>query len=351
MAGGVGSRFWPYSRQNKPKQFLDFFGTGKSLLQLAVDRLLPLIPKSNVIIVTNVQYKQLVLDSFPWMDERQVLCEPARRNTAPCITYAVSRIQALTDKANIIIAPSDHLVLQEETFRQTIATGLDFISNNDVLLTLGIKATRPETGYGYIQIDTDSQLRGINKVKTFTEKPNRELAEMFLKSGEFLWNSGMFLWNLQAITHALQTYVPHIWNKFQAGRDYMATPQEDAFIQDMFPSCDNISIDYGLMEKADNVYVLEADFGWSDLGTWGSLYEQSEKDPYGNVTLRCETALYDSHDNIIVLPKDKLAVIQGLNDFIVAESDNALLICRKDNEQQIRQFVNDAQMRFDGKYN
>ncbi len=351
MAGGVGSRFWPYSRQNKPKQFLDFFGTGKSLLQLAVDRLLPLIPKSNVIIVTNVQYKQLVLDSFPWMDERQVLCEPARRNTAPCIAYAVARIQALTDKANIIIAPSDHLVLQEETFRQTIATGLDFISNNDVLLTLGIKATRPETGYGYIQIDTDSQLRGINKVKTFTEKPNRELAEMFLKSGEFLWNSGMFLWNLQAITHALQTYVPHIWNKFQAGRDYMATPQEDAFIQDMFPSCDNISIDYGLMEKADNVYVLEADFGWSDLGTWGSLYEQSEKDPYGNVTLRCETALYDSHDNIIVLPKDKLAVIQGLNDFIVAESDNALLICRKDNEQQIRQFVNDAQMRFDGKYN
>lgn len=351
MAGGIGSRFWPYSRQDKPKQFLDFFGTGKSLLQLTVERLLPLVPKDNILIVTNVQYKSLVLETFTWMKEQQVLCEPVRRNTAPCIAYAIARIKAITNHANIIIAPSDHLVLQEDAFRKTIEAGLEFISNNNALLTLGIKATRPETGYGYIQIDPDNQLQGINKVKTFTEKPNRELAEMFLRTGEFLWNSGMFLWNLDAITTALHTYIPSIWDKFQAGIQYMATPEEDAFIQDMFPSCANISIDYGLMEKANNVYVLEADFGWSDLGTWGSLYEQSEKDENGNVTLRCETALYDSHNNVIVMPQGKLAVVQGLNEYIIAESENVLLICRKECEQQIRQFVNDAQMRFNGKYN
>ncbi len=351
MAGGVGSRFWPYSRQDKPKQFLDFFGTGKSLLQLTVDRFLPVVPKEHILVVTNVQYKKLVLDCFPWMDETQVLCEPARRNTAPCIAYAVARIQAMADEANIVIAPSDHLVLQEESFRATIMEGLEFISENDALLTLGMKATRPETGYGYIQIDTENSLCGVRKVKTFTEKPNRELAEMFLRSGEFLWNSGMFLWNLKAITKAMQTYLPDIWDKFRAGERFMGTDAEEEFIQEMFPSCANISIDYGLMEKADNVYVLAADFGWSDLGTWGSLYEQSGKDGAGNVSLRCETAFYDSHDNIVVLPKGKLAVIQGLDDYIVAESDNALLVCRKDCEQQIRQFVNDAQVRFDGKYN
>lgn len=351
MAGGVGSRFWPYSRQDKPKQFLDFFGTGKSLLQLTVDRLLPLVPKEHILVVTNVQYKKLVLDCLPWINEKQILCEPARRNTAPCIAYAIARIRAMAQNANIIIAPSDHLVLQEESFRATIAEGLEFIVDNDALLTLGMKVTRPETGYGYIQIDTDNALYGVKKVKTFTEKPNRELAEMFFQSGEFLWNSGMFLWNLDAITKALQTFLPDIWDKFQAGVHLMGTPAEDNFIQEMFPSCANISIDYGLMEKADNVYVLAADFGWSDLGTWGSLYEQSEKDRDGNVSLKCETAYYDSHDNIVVLPHNKLAVIQGLNDYIVAESDNALLICRKDSEQQIRQFVNDAQVRFDGKYN
>lgn len=349
MAGGVGSRFWPFSRNERPKQFLDFFGTGKSLLQMTVDRFRPLVPIEHILIVTNVQYKHIVLEQIPDLQEQQVLCEPARRNTAPCIAYATARIGALTDRANIVVAPSDHLVLQEDIFRTTIETGLRFVEEHDALLTLGMRPTRPETGYGYIQKSTNEDC--LCRVKTFTEKPNRELAEMFFSSGEFLWNSGMFLWNLQSIEKAFARHLPDIADKFSKGKDKMATSAEDAFIQEMFPSCANISIDYGLMEKADNVYVLAADFGWSDLGTWGSLYELSEKDQNGNVSLKCETAFYESKNNIVVLPNDKLAVIQGIDDCIVAESENVLLICRKENEQNIRQFVNDAQVRFDGKYN
>lgn len=349
MAGGVGSRFWPFSRNERPKQFLDFFGTGKSLLQMTVDRFRPLVPTEQILIVTNVQYKNIVLEQIPDLQETQVLCEPARRNTAPCIAYATARINALSDEANIIVAPSDHLVLHEDVFRQTIEKGLQFVATHDALLTLGMQPTRPETGYGYIQKSEGDGT--LCRVKTFTEKPNRELAEMFIKSGEFLWNSGMFLWNLQSINKAFATHLPDIAEKFSKGASQMGTTAEDAFIQEIFPSCANISIDYGLMEKADNVYVLAADFGWSDLGTWDSLYDLSEKDGKGNVSLKCETAFYDSNGNIVVLPEGKLAVIQGIDDCIVAESDNVLLICKKENEQNIRQFVNDAQVRFDGKYN
>lgn len=349
MAGGVGSRFWPYSRNERPKQFLDFFGTGRTLLQMTVDRFRPLVEIEHILVVTNFQYKDLVLEQIPDMKPDQVLCEPARRNTAPCIAYAMAHIKALTDKANIIVAPSDHLILQETVFQTTLQEGLDFIENHDALLTLGMRPTRPETGYGYIQITAgDGALR---KVKTFTEKPNKELATVFLKSGEFLWNSGLFLWNLQAIDHALHQHLPHIVEIFDAGKTKMGTPEEQAFVQAEFPRCTNISIDYGLMEKADNVYVLAADFGWSDLGTWGSLYEMSQKDLQGNVFLHCQTAFYQSKDNIVVLPEDKLAVIEGLEGYIVVESDNALLICKKEDEQSIRQFVNDLTQRFDGKYN
>ena len=348
MAGGVGSRFWPFSRNNRPKQFLDFFGTGRSLLQLTFDRVRHLVPAENILIVSNVIYKDLILEQLPEITADQVLLEPNRRNTAPCIAYAVNRIKSMTDKANIIVAPSDHLIMKELDFLDTVRTGLDFVEKNNCLLTLGIKPSRPETGYGYIQIDEgDTNLR---RVKTFTEKPNAELAQVFFETGEFFWNSGIFLWNLQTIVKAFDELLPEVATKFEAGKDFFNTPQEQAFIDGMYPSCPNISIDYGIMEKASDVYVLCSDFGWTDLGTWGSLYEMSSKDQNENVTLKCKTVYYESEDNIVVLPSEKLAVIQDLKGYIVAESDNVLLICKRENEQKIRQYVNDINIQFEGKY-
>ena len=381
MAGGVGSRFWPFSRNKKPKQFLDFFGTGRSLLQMTIDRFRPIVPIENILIVTNVIYRDLVLEQIPDLKAEQVLCEPARRNTAPCIAYAAARIKAMakptpnpslkggeshsgtTNKIRIVVAPSDHLILQEETFRQTIQQGFDFIENNDALLTLGMKPTRPETGYGYIQMGEsigrpnglrDASLldngEGICKVKAFTEKPNLELAKVFLESGDFLWNSGIFIWSLDSILNAFQEFLPEMANKFAEGDKVMGTADEDAFIQQMFPTCPSISIDYGVMEKAKNVHVIPSDFGWSDLGTWGSLYELSDKDENENVTLHADATYYDSHGNIVTLPKGRLAVVQGLEDCIVAESDGVLLICKRDAEQQIRQFFMDAEVKYEGEF-
>ena len=373
MAGGVGSRFWPFSRNHKPKQFLDFFGTGRSLLQMTIDRFRPIVPIENILIVTNVLYRDQVLEQIPDLRSEQVLCEPARRNTAPCIAYAVAHISAMErrkaqlenresdmSKVKIVVAPSDHLILQEEKFRQTIEEGFDFIEKNDSLLTLGMKPTRPETGYGYIQRGEEAkgkeargeEARGeeIYKVKAFTEKPNLELAKVFLESGDFLWNSGIFLWSLDSIRSAFRTFLPEIASKFKEGEDRMGTAAEEEFIQDMFPTCPSISIDYGVMEKAQNVYVMPSDFGWSDLGTWGSLYELSEKDENENVTLHSDATYYDSHGNIVTLPKGHLAVVQGVEDCIIAESDGVLLICKRDAEQQIRQFFMDAEIQFGGKF-
>ena len=374
MAGGVGSRFWPFSRNKKPKQFLDFFGTGRSLLQMTIDRFRPIVPIENILIVTNVLYRDLVLEQIPDLKAEQVLCEPARRNTAPCIAYAAARIKAMEAKgerrkARIVVAPSDHLILQEDTFRQTIQQGFDFIENNDALLTLGMKPTRPETGYGYIQMgevareashsledareasySLEARGNDICKVKAFTEKPNLELAKVFLESGDFLWNSGIFIWSLDSILNAFHAYLPEMANKFAEGEKVMGTADEDAFIQQIFPTCPSISIDYGVMEKAKNVHVIPSDFGWSDLGTWGSLYELSDKDENENVTLHSDATYYDSHGNIVTLPKGHLAVVQGLEDCIVAESDGVLLICKRDAEQQIRQFFMDAEVKFEGKF-
>lgn len=372
MAGGIGSRFWPFSRQAKPKQFLDFFGTGRTLLQMTVDRFRPLVPIENVLIVTNVAYRDIILEQVPDLQPEQILCEPARRNTAPCIAYAVSHIKARQMRkaaadanwddlsnpeldANIVVAASDHLILKEEAFRETISSAFRFVHHNDAILTLGMRPTRPETGYGYIQylpehIDLTAG-EGIHKVKTFTEKPNLELAKVFVESGEFLWNSGIFIWNLRTICTALRAFMPEVADIFRQGEKKMATPEEEAFIQQMFPTCPNISIDYGVMEKAQNVYVMPSDFGWSDLGTWGSLYELSDKDVAGNVSLHSEAAFYDSHNNIVTLEPGKLAVIQGMEDMIVAEQEGVLLICKKEDEQRIKQFVGDAQERFEGKFN
>ena len=373
MAGGVGSRFWPFSRNHKPKQFLDFFGTGRSLLQMTVDRFRPIVPIENILIVTNVLYREEVLAQIPDMRAEQVLCEPARRNTAPCIAYAAARIEAMrrlsnkansTENVNIVVAPSDHLILQEDQFRLTIEQGFNFIQKHDALLTLGMKPTRPETGYGYIQRgeeatkqdDNNTTGEGIYKVKAFTEKPNLELAKVFLESGDFLWNSGIFVWSLRSIQDAFKQFLPEVAEKFMMGMEDnnqaspLGTAKEEAFIQDMFPTCPSISIDYGVMEKAQNVYVMPSDFGWSDLGTWGSLYELSEKDENSNVTLHCDATYYDSHGNIVTLPEGHLAVVQGLEDCIVAESEGVLLICKKDAEQQIRQFFMDAEMKHGGKF-
>lgn len=349
MAGGIGSRFWPFSRNERPKQFLDFFGTGRSLLQLTFDRFRHLVPAENILIVSNTIYKDLILEQLPEIKPSQILLEPNRRNTAPCIAYAVNRIKAIEENANIIVAPSDHLILQESEFIDTLKTGLDFIEKNDALLTLGMRPTRPETGYGYIQVSEGKT--NLRKVKTFTEKPNAELAQVFYESGEFVWNSGIFLWNLKAIDKAFSELLPAVATKFEAGKDIFNTAEEQDFIDNMYQSCPNISIDYGILEKADNVHVLCSDFGWSDLGTWGSLYDISTKDANANVTLKSNSTFYQSKGNIVVLPENKLAVIQDLEGYIVAESDNVLMICKMKDEQNIRQFVNDADVKFKGKYN
>lgn len=358
MAGGVGSRFWPFSRNEKPKQFLDFFGTGRSLLQMTIDRFRPIVPIENILIVTNILYRDLVLEQIPDLQTNQVLCEPARRNTAPCIAYATARIKAIakskkiSENVNIVVAASDHLILQEETFRDVISQCFAFIEEHKVLVTLGMKPTRPETGYGYIQIESGQSgvESNICKVKAFTEKPNLDMAKIFVESGDFLWNSGIFIWTLEAIESAFQIHMPELAQKFTQGAERMGTAEEDAFVQEIFPTCPSISIDYGIMEHAQNVYVMPSDFGWSDLGTWGSLYDLSEKDENANVSLHCDTTFYDSYGNIVTLPKGHLAVIQGLEDSIVAEANGVLLICKRNDEQQIRQFYMDAEVKFEGKF-
>ena len=368
MAGGVGSRFWPFSRENKPKQFLDFFGTGRSLLQMTVDRFRPIVPIENMFIVTNISYKQTILEQIPDLKESQILCEPARRNTAPCIAYATAHIRALCLRragltaanqdwtrpemqANIVVAASDHLILEEEKFRQTILKAFDFVSKHKAIATLGMHPTRPETGYGYIQRQPEMFAEGIYPVKTFTEKPNLEMAKVFLESGDFLWNSGIFIWSLETISEAFRVYLPEVADRFREGELLMGTDKEEDFIEEMFPKCPNISVDYGIMEKAENVYVLPSSFGWSDLGTWGSLYELSEKDAGQNVSLHSSALFYEATGNIVTLEHGKLAVVQGVDDMIVAEQQGVLLICKKAEEQRIKQFVADVQGRFEGRFN
>jgi mannose-1-phosphate guanylyltransferase len=349
MSGGIGSRFWPASRTNYPKQFLDFFGTGRSLLQQTFDRFRQIIPVENIFVVTNRSYKELTMEQIPELKESQILLEPQRRNTAPCIAFAANRIRAINPEANMVVAPSDHLILKEQDFLQRINEGLDFVNNHKTLLTLGMKPNRPETGYGYIQISTE-KIDNFAKVKTFTEKPNQELAKVFLESGEFLWNSGIFLWNVQTILSAFDELLPDIASRFNSGQSFFNTPKEAEFIDKIFPACPNISIDFGILEKASNVYVQTADFGWSDLGTWGSLHDLSDKDENNNAALKCQTLLYESHNNIISLPKGKLAVLHKMDGYIVAESGNVLMICKKEDEQEIRQFVIDAQLKIGDDY-
>ncbi len=345
MSGGVGSRFWPFSREERPKQFLDFFGTGRSLLQTTFDRFEKLIPIENIYIVTNDSYAEMTKEQLPKLADNQILKEPLRRNTAPAIAYAAFHIYAKDPTANIIVAPSDHLILKEDLFLKEIERGLQFVEKNPSLLTLGITPSRPETGYGYIQ-ESKENIDGINKVKTFTEKPNIDLAKVFYESGEFVWNSGIFLWNVQTIIDSFKEHLPDIYNKMNEGKDKFNTPQEKEFIDEAFPFCPNISIDYGILEKADNVYVIGSDFGWSDLGTWGALYEVSEKDDDENVSFNSKTLFFDSSDNVVTMSDNKVVVIQGLEGYIVAESENSLLICKKEEEQRIKHFVTEVKFKY-----
>ncbi|MBO5054458.1 MAG: mannose-1-phosphate guanylyltransferase [Muribaculaceae bacterium] len=351
MCGGIGSRFWPYSREERPKQFLDFFGTGRSLLAMTVDRFLPIVPIENIIIVTNSRYAPLVAKQLPDLPAENILLEPARRNTAPCIAWASYHILARDPEASIVVAPSDHLIMREREFEQAITSGLDFVENQDALLTLGIKPTRPETGYGYIQVGQAVQgCNNILKVKTFTEKPDRDLARVFVESREFFWNSGIFIWRANTIVSALHRHAPEVAAVMEHGIGLFNTPAEKSFIDENFPSCQAISIDYAVMEKASNVYVECVDLGWSDLGTWGSLYEISPKNRDANVTQNCAVMAYNSTGNIFALPSDKLVVVDSLKDYIIADSGDVLLICPKSEEQRIKLMVNDVKAAHGDRY-
>lgn len=346
MAGGIGSRFWPMSRTAYPKQFHDILGTGRTLIQQTYDRFLKICPKENILIVTNEQYKDLVLEQLEGMKEDQVICEPSRRNTAPCVAYANYRIEQMDPEANIIVAPSDHLILKEDAFFRTIERAIAQTNANDSLVTIGLKPSRPDTGYGYIQfLEEEGTVDGtVKKVKTFTEKPDHDTAQTFVDSGDFYWNSGIFIWSLKAIMNAFEDHLPDINDLFQEGRGKYGTDEEKAFIEITYQSCTNISIDYGVMEKARNVYVVLADLGWSDLGTWGSLYTHLELDKNGNAIIGNNVMLYNSSNNIVNVPKEKLVVLQGLNEHIVVDTGDILLVCKKQDEQKIKQFVNDVKV-------
>lgn len=349
MCGGIGSRFWPYSREGRPKQFIDFLGIGRTLLQMSYDRMLPMVPKENILIVTNEQYAAMVKEQLPDIGDSQILYEPTRRNTAPCIAWAAHHINAIDPEATMAVVPSDHLITRDQIFEESILRGFEFVESQPALLTLGIKPTRPETGYGYIQIGKEIE-PGISKVKTFTEKPDYEIAKVFVESGEFFWNAGIFLWRTSTILEAFRENAPEVARVFDAGAPFYNTPDEQAFINTAFPTCVSISIDYAVMEKSKQVYVECVEFGWTDLGTWKSLFDNSPKNRDGNVTQQCNILSYDSTGNIFAIKGEKLVVADGLKDYIVADADDVLLICPQSREQFIRQIVNDVRLNFGDKY-
>lgn len=339
MAGGIGSRFWPKSRQTMPKQFLDILGTGKSFIRHTFERFAKLIPAENFLVVTNQKYKALVLEHIPELSEEQILCEPIGRNTAPCIAYAAYTLQKLNPEAKMVVTPADHLILGEEEFRAIISECMEFTSSRNVLVTVGIKPTRPDTGYGYIQVSDNQPL---SKVKCFTEKPNLELAQTFIQCGEFFWNSGIFIWSVRSIIEAFEKYLPEHHALFTALQPALGNEAEREAVEKVFAECRAISIDYGVMEKADNVYVRCGEFGWSDVGTWGSVYQHSRKDRYANAVPAEGCYLYDTRSSIVQLPKDKIAVISGLKEYIVVDTEDVLMICPRSEEQSIKKFIDEV---------
>lgn len=347
MAGGIGSRFWPMSKSNRPKQFIDILGCGQTLIQQTYERFSKICPPENILVVTNEKYKDLCIEQLPELNKDQILCEPARRNTAPCIAYANQKIAAKDPHAVIIATPSDHVIFKEDLFYDNILSAINVAQQRPWLLTLGIRPHRPDTAYGYIQYDemqAHPQEKQVKKVKVFTEKPNIDLARSFIESGDFLWNSGIFIWTLESINCAMSKFLPDVYNIFSEGVGIYNTPKEHQFLERAYAVSKSISIDYGLMEKADNVYVLEADFGWSDLGTWDSMFDIRSKDEDNNAVVGENVMLYDSNNCFVHMPNEKLAVLQGLDGYIAVEEDNVLLVCRRTDEQHIRQFVTDIKM-------
>jgi mannose-1-phosphate guanylyltransferase len=348
MAGGVGSRFWPASREAKPKQFLDILGIGKSLLQMTYERFLPIIPKENIFIVTNAAYTDLIRQQLPDLTDNQILAEPSRNNTAPCVAYTAFKLRALNPGATFVIAPSDHLILKEDEFRRLISKSLDFAGSHNALMTLGITPSHPNTGYGYIEYSRrDADNDGIHKVKSFTEKPNLEKARDFVAAGNYLWNAGIFIWSVKSLLKAFENHAEDIFDVLKRGANAYNTEGEQNFINEHYPTTRSVSIDYAVMEKADNVYTLPGDFAWSDLGTWASLHMEGEKDAENNVVQGQNVILFETSNSLVRVPSDKLVILRGLDDFIVVDENEALLIYPKSKEQEIKQ-VTEAVKRLKG---
>ncbi len=341
MAGGVGSRFWPMSTAERPKQFLDVLGIGKSLIQMTFERLLNVAPKENIYVVTNTMYFDLVKEQLPFLTDAQILTEPLRKNTAPCIAYASAKIYAKNPNATLVVAPSDHLILKEENFIQTLNIAIDVANKDERLVTLGIKPTRPDTGYGYIEFSEEGDILPgqVNPVKHFREKPSKEMAELFLKSGNYYWNSGIFIWRAQSILNSLEKFKPDLFKLFAGDLSFYNTPNEQAKINQCFIDCEDISIDFAVMENAKNTDVVLANFDWSDLGTWGSLFTHLDKDFNGNAVIGDNVHIINSTNCIVNLPNNKLALIEGLDNHIVVESDNMLMILNKSDEQNLKKYL------------
>jgi mannose-1-phosphate guanylyltransferase len=339
MAGGIGSRFWPMSRTAYPKQFLDILNTGRTLIQGTYDRFKKFIPADNIYIVTSEEYVEIVREQLPEIPLNNIVAEPSRKNTAPCIAYISYKLQQINEKSALICAPADHLILDETAFTKVCLEALSFVSAHKALVTLGIKPSHPNTGYGYIQFEQQPATDNVFKVKTFTEKPNLDLAKTFVSSGEFLWNAGIFAWQIKNIITAFEKFLPEMAEVFEAEKNHFNTGKEKEAIDKIYPQCTNISIDYGIMEKADNVYIIPSSFGWSDLGTWNSAHDNMEKDYLGNAVAGNEVMVFDATHNMVHVPNNKLVLLQGMNDYIVVDTDDVLLICKRDKEQEIKQYV------------
>lgn len=341
MAGGIGSRFWPMSSAQLPKQFIDVLGCGRTLIQLTVDRFKGICLPENIWVVTSANYAEIVKEQLPEVPEDHILLEPCRRNTAPCIAYVSWKIKAKNPKANIVVTPSDHIVMDVREFGRVVTSAMNFTAESDAIVTLGMKATRPETGYGYIEADLTMACpsnKEIHRVDAFKEKPNLATAERYLQRNNYFWNAGIFIWNVNTIVNALRVYQPSMAEIFERMLPYYYTDEEQAVVNELFPTCENISVDYAIMEKADEIYVFPASFGWSDLGTWGSLHENSEKDAHNNVCIGPNIKLYESRNCVVHTTQEKKVVIQGLDGYIVAEKNNTLLVCRLSEEQRIKEF-------------
>lgn len=341
MAGGVGSRFWPMSTPDYPKQFIDVLGCGRTLIQLTADRFKGICPPENVWVVTSKKYAETVKEQLPEIADDHILREPCRRNTAPCIAYVSWKIKARNPKANMVVTPSDHIVMNVTEFRRVIDSAMKFTADSDAILTLGMKPTRPETGYGYIEADLtipSTSNKEVYRVYSFKEKPDLETAERYIKKNNFFWNAGIFVWNVSTVVNALRVYQPAISKIFERLLPYYYTEQEQEMINQNFPLCENISVDYAIMEKADEIFVFPSDFGWSDLGTWGSLHGNLPKDAHNNTQIGQNIKLYETQNCVIHTTQEKKVVVQGLDGYIVAEKDDTLLICRLSEEQRIKEF-------------